>query len=221
MQAIRTTARLAALVLALAAMAGCAQIEPATRAANEATALDEIVVDGSAPVAAPEWKVSAVRVAVPRTLHVSEANLYYPIADIVWRGEARGDRYAQVSAIFTEAAGRATAEMTEGRPVVVDIEVIRFHALTEKTRYTFGGTYGVKFALTVRDAETGAILEGPRVIDHGFPASGGQKAIDEESRGLTEKVVITQFLADYLHDLLTAPAPAPEPAAPDRLSLAE
>lgn len=221
MHAIRQTARLTLLALALAAMAGCAQIEPATRAATAPTALDEIVVDGAAPIVAPEWKVTAVRIAVPRTLHVSEANLYYPIADIVWRGDPRGDRYAQVSAIFTEAAGRATATMTEGRPVVVDLDVMRFHALTEKTRYTFGGTYGVKFTMTVRDAETDAILEGPRVINHGFPASGGQKAIEEESRGLTEKVMITQFIADLLHEELSRPlAPAPVPE-PDRLSLAE
>lgn len=216
-----TRFRLAALIAALALTTACAPIEPATRSASEVTALDEIVIDGSAPVAVlPDYAVKQVRVSVPRALSVSEANLYYPIADIVWRGDPRGDRYAQVSAIVTEAAGRATEGMTDGRPVLVDIEIKHFHALTEKTRYSFGGTYGLKFVLTVRDAQSGDLIDGPRIVSHGFPASGGQKAIEEEAMGLTEKVVITKNLEEMIHTALNQPVMA-APAANERVSLAE
>lgn len=219
-----TRFRLAALIATLAlSAAACAPIEPATRNASEVTALDEIVVDGSAPVAeAPRYKVEAVQVVVPEKLRVSEANLYYPLGDIIWHGDAAGDRHAQVQAIFAEAASRATREMTEGQPVVVDLQVMRFHALSPITRYTIGGTYGVRFALTLRDAETGAVVAGPKVLDHGFKASGGQRAVEEEARGYTQKVAVTEFLAEYLNDEIARMSPATAPAAaPDALLAAK
>lgn len=212
--------RLATLIAALSLSAACAPInEPATRGSSEVTALDEIVVDGAAPQqAVPQYRVESVRVSVPKTLKVSEANLYYPIADIVWRGEPRGDRYAQVAAIFTEAANNATATMADGTPVVVDLQVRRFHALTEKTRYSFGGTYSISFELTVHDAVTGAELDGPRLVHAGFPASGGTKALEEDARGLTQKVVVTHDLTDLLHQQLLQ-LQGPLPPDPLRVSL--
>lgn len=212
--------RMIALFAALALLAGCAEVEPASRGATDVTPLAEITVGAEdAVMTAPLYDVRTVRVSVPRTLHVSEANLYYPIADIVWRGEARGDRYAQVSALFTEAADRATGAMTEGRPVVVDIEVVRFHALTEKTRYTFGGSYSLKFRIGVTDAETGAVVVAPHLVNASQPASGGQKAIEEEERGLTQKVVVTQILTDAIRADLMAPVAQPRGALPERISL--
>lgn len=212
--------RLTALIATLALSAACAPVdEPATRASTEVTVLDDIVVDGAAPQqVVPQYRVESVRVSVPKTLKVSEANLYYPIADIVWRGEPRGDRYAQVAAIFTEAANNATETMTAGTPVVVDLQVKRFHALTEKTRYSFGGTYSVSFEMTVRDAATGVALDGPRPVHAGFPASGGAKALDEDARGLTQRVVVTHDLTDLLHQQLLQ-LQGPLPPDPLRVSL--
>lgn len=215
MQPLVTSFRLAVLAATLA-LSACVTPEPATRAATQATALDEIVIEGAAPVARAErWNVTEVKVVVPQSLKVSEANLYFPIADIVWRGDARGDRYAQVGAIVSEAARRVTANQPAsgaGRPVVAEIEMRRFHALTEKTRYSVGGSYSVKFDLTIRDAATGAVIEGPRRVVAGHPASGGQKALDEEARGLTQKVVVTQFLAELIaRELLPAAAKPAQP----------
>ena len=45
---------------------------------------------------------------MPRSLKVSEANTFKPRADIVWRGEALGDRYQQVEAIFADAMTAAS-----------------------------------------------------------------------------------------------------------------
>lgn len=203
------------LVGAVFALAGCVTPEPASRAATDALALhpSASAKGGAGQVlAAPQWNVRNVEVVVPERLHVSEANLLYPLADIVWRGDPRGDRYAQVQAIVAEAAKRATRGMTKGEPVVVAIEMQRFHALTERARYTVGGSYGMRFTLTLRDAKTGAVIEGPRKLSVGFPAAGGQKAIEQEAQGLTEKVVIIDYLTEFLRTELSRPVPAPQPA---------
>jgi hypothetical protein len=157
--------------------------------------------------------VQEVAILVPDTLRVSESNAYYPLADIVWRGEPRGDRHAQVRAIFDQAATRATAERSKGAPVSVEIEVTRFHALTEKARYTVGGVHSIKFQLTVKDAKTGEILEEPRLINGDLPAAGGSTALEEDAMGLTQKVLITQHLADVIATEL-APGPVRPPVRP-------
>ena len=208
------------LVGAVFALSACVTPEPASRAATDTLALHPSAsAKGSAApvVAAPQWNVRAVEVVVPDRLHVSEANMLYPIADIVWRGDPRGDRHAQVQAIVAEAAKRATAGMTKGEPVVVAIEMQRFHALTERARYTVGGSYGLRFTLTLRDAKTGAVIDGPRKLAVGFPAAGGQKAIEQEAQGLTEKVAITQYLTEFLRAELARPVPVTAPQA-DRIS---
>ncbi|SOB91458.1 hypothetical protein SAMN05877809_101358 [Rhodobacter sp. JA431] len=206
-----------AVVSALIALSACGAPEPASRAASDTLGLRPVAVaTATVPIMTPRWNVQAVQVEVPRSLHVSEANLLFPIADIVWRGDARGDRYEQVDAIVTDAATRAISGMTNGQPVVVEITMKRFHALTERARYTVGGSYGVKMDIALRDANTGILIDGPRALSVGFKASGGQKAIEEEARGITEKVAITNYLTDYLREELLRPLPMP--VGSDRIS---
>ena len=145
-------------------------------------------------VLAAQYNVTEIRINVPRTLKVSEANMFYPQADIVWRGEPRGDRYTQVHSIFTDAFGMGTASMKSGPAVIVEATVKRFHGVTEKTRYTFGGVFNMEFDLTVRDAKTGAILDGPRFIEIDAKAAGGSAAIVEEQAGRTQRVVVIEAL---------------------------
>ncbi|OZA14069.1 MAG: hypothetical protein B7Y02_05085 [Rhodobacterales bacterium 17-64-5] len=152
-----------------------------------------------------EYDVKAVNVSVPRTLKVSEANTFRPSADIVWRGDLPGDRYAQVKAIFDTAAARSTATMRTGAPVVVDLEVVRFHCLTEKTRYTVGGVHSLRFMMTVRDAATGTVVQGPRLIVADVKGAGGNRAVAEEQAGRTQKVVVTERLTEVIRRELSAP----------------
>lgn len=152
-----------------------------------------------------EYDVKAVNVLVPHTLKVSEANTFRPSADIVWRGDLPGDRYAQVQAIFDAAAARSTATMHTGAPVVVDLEIVRFHCLTEKTRYTVGGVHSLHFMLTVRDANSGAMVQGPRLIVADVKAAGGSRAVAEEQAGRSQKVVVTERLAEVIRRELSAP----------------
>ncbi|MBN2630398.1 MAG: hypothetical protein JXR75_07645 [Rhodobacteraceae bacterium] len=160
-------------------------------------------------VLAAQYDVEEVRISVPGRLKVSEANLYYPIADIVWRGEPVGDRHAQVAAIFKEATDRATGSMIRGRKVVVDIEVTRFHSVTEKTRYTVGGTHSMHFLMTVTDAQTGTVLDGPRPVVADAKAAGGSRAVAEEQMGRTQRVVVVERLAQVIRRELSTPVTDP------------
>lgn len=146
--------------------------------------------------------VTQVVVKVPASLRVSEADTWYPAADVVWRGEPRGNRLDQVQAIFDEAVATGTADLKSGVAVVAEIEVTRFHCVTEKTRNTIGGTHSLHFKLTIRDAATGAVLDGPRLVNADTRAAGGTKAIAEDYAGRTQRVVVVERLAQVLHDEL-------------------
>ncbi|MFN4153175.1 MAG: DUF6778 family protein [Paracoccaceae bacterium] len=155
-------------------------------------------------VLAAQYDVEDIRISVPAKLKVSEANMFYPVADIVWRGEPLGNRHAQVMSIFKEAMDRGTHTMTTGRKVVVDVEVTRFHSVTEKTRYTVGGTHSMRFNLTVRDAVTGVVLDGPRLVAADARAAGGTQAVAEEQMGRTQRVVVVERLAGAIRAELSA-----------------
>jgi hypothetical protein len=81
----------------------------------------------------------------------------------------------------------------------VDIEVTRFHCLTEKTRYTVGGVHSLHFMLTVRDADTGVVIDGPRAVVADVKAAGGAQAIAEDDMGMTQRVVVVQRLSEVIH----------------------
>lgn len=185
--------RLAQFTL-VAALAGCSAFTPVSRDTPGRTEF----LRASTRQAGPDWQLTAIRVQVSEDLKVSEANSYYPIADIVWRGDPRGDRRAQVAEILRDAVAEGLRDLQGFRPVVMDVDVRRFHSLTEKTRYTFGGTHSIHLRVTIRDAETGAVLHGPRWIDASLTAYGGQKAIEAEARGETQKARITRHVAELM-----------------------
>jgi len=187
----------------VAALAGCATTETASRAVAADPAVTLASAGGGRPGIGQQTvnlplHVLDVRVTVPRDLRVSEAEVYYPLADIVWRGDPRGDRYAQIEAIYAAAVPAAIAPLTQGVPVVAEIEVTRFHCVTDKTRYTVGGVNSLNFLLTIRHAETGQILSGPRKVVASAPAPGGQAAIEQDYAGITQKQVVTDRLATVI-----------------------
>ena len=179
---------LAALVLGISA---CAKETPVTRNQPLVTQLLTVAPDTT-------FTVQDVRVSVPDHLSVSEANVYYPSADIVWRGDAYGERHQQVKAIFEEAMTRGVKGLHGARPIFIDIEVTRFHSLTERARYTVGGVHSIRFKLTLRDAQSGIVIGEPRMIKADLKAYGGKKAVANEHRGLTQKVRILAHLAGLI-----------------------
>ncbi|WP_288939531.1 DUF6778 family protein [uncultured Roseovarius sp.] len=190
--------RLIAVMLMGLAVSGCASVDTATR---------------NAPLEAPQiqaaplsFDVKAVRVSVPDNLRVSEANRYYPGGDIVWREDPPGDRHAQVKAIFQAGLERGVSEMEPGLvPVILEVEVTRFHALTEKARYTIGGVHALQFKMQMRNPETGLIYGKPHFVKADFRALGGAEAIKAERQGITQKYRITNHLAQVIKTELTDP----------------
>jgi hypothetical protein len=153
---------------------------------------------------ASDLNVIELAISAPRNLLVSEADVYLPNADIVWHGDPMGDRHVQVEAMFSAAAATGSADMAQGYPVIVTIEVEKFHALTPKTRATIGGNFAMHFRLTVLDGISGEILVGPKLVVADTPASGGRRALLEEAQGITQKVVIEARLAEVLRSELQA-----------------
>lgn len=153
----------------------------------------------------PSYRVEEINVVVPDSLIVSEINTYYPPGDIVWHGDPPGDRHAQITAIFEEAFTRGTENLVGEVPVILDVTLERFHALTPKTRYTFGGVHSIRFTLAVREAETGLLVKPLRSVEANLKAYGGQRAIDAERQGRTQKVRITEHLAFVIQDELYEP----------------
>ncbi len=149
------------------------------------------------------YRVTGMAFQAPSTIKISEGGGYYPFSDVVWRGDPKGDRIAQIAAIFQTAVDRGTADMTGARPVTLDIGLLRFHGVTERTRFSVGGVYNVVFMLTVRDAASGAVIEPARKIVANLSAPGGTAAIMAEQAGQTEKVRVTDYLTYVLRDELT------------------
>lgn len=185
------------LATAVLGLSACGITKPVSR--NEPVAMPLL-----APVPATAFNVQDVRVSVPDTLSVSEANVYYPTADIVWREGVYGDRHVQVAAIFDEAMTRGVNALNGKRAIYVDVEVKRFHSLTERARYTVGGVHSIIFALTLRDVQTGMTIGEPRLINASLKAFGGKRAVAAEHRGITQKSRIMSHLAGLIQrELIT------------------
>ncbi|WP_322892610.1 MULTISPECIES: DUF6778 family protein [unclassified Yoonia] len=135
-------------------------------------------------------------------LVVSEANSYYPSVDVVWRGDPLGDRITQIGTMFQEAARRNVGTFGGTRPIIADIVLTRFHGVTERTNYSYGGTHDIRFLMTVRDARTGEVLEPQRRIVAELDAPGGEEAVRLNAIGQTQRVRVTDFLASVLRDEL-------------------
>lgn len=150
------------------------------------------------PDMAREYTLVGLNFSAQPGLRVSEENGYYPQAEVVWRGDPPGDRIAQVAALFQQAARRNFDTKAAGRRVVVDVVLERFHGLTERTQYSVGGVYNIIFSFAVRDAASGVVIEPARRIVANLDGPGGNAAVALEQRGQTQKVRVTDFLANVI-----------------------
>ncbi|MFO8126546.1 DUF6778 family protein [Yoonia sp.] len=131
-------------------------------------------------------------------LSVSESETFYPDADIVWRGDPMGPRIPQIAAMFQEAAARTRPVVDDAVPVDVDVTLVRFHGVTNRTRYTVGGVYNVVFDLTIHRAGFDEVIEPARRVVDNLDAPGGERAGLLEQSGQTQKVRVTDFLTTLL-----------------------
>lgn len=187
-----------AIVLALS-VSGCARFDLATRSAK----VDTQSLNQDVLTMQRNYAIADITYSVPEDIRVSEGNGFYPTTDVVWRGDPIGNRPAQIGAIFEEAIARNEPLLQGDLPVIVDLTLIRFHGVTERTRFSVGGVYDIKFDMTIRDALTGFVIEPTRRVHVDLSAPGGIGAILAEQRGQTEKVRVTDFLTIVMNEELT------------------
>lgn len=143
------------------------------------------------------WRLAEVRVSVPATLSVSEAEILLPDADIVWREDPAGDRHAQVATIMKAAVTKGAQGLRGGRPVIIAVTVTRFHALTyiaEQSEADWG-VHNIRFTAQVVDARTGEVLLAPVEIRAELPALSGAAMRAARQKGVTQKSMITGHVA--------------------------
>jgi len=143
------------------------------------------------------WRLAEVLVSVPKNLSVSEAKSLLPNADIVWREDPLGDRYAQVDAIMTDAIARGAQGLRGARPVIIDVTVTRFHALTfeAELRSQNWGVHNINFTAQVIDGRTGEVLIPATEIRAELPALSGDQMKAARAKGQTQKSMITAHVA--------------------------
>ena len=183
---------IAGLALALSVTA-CASTQNATRNDLIQTAPQAI------ELAQPAYKVELLSVTIPDELTVSEANVFLPLADIVWREDPLGDRKVQIQTILIDAISGGVSKVTTGQPVTMEVRLNKFHALTEKTRYTVGGRHNINFDYVLRDATTGIPVTEVQNVDASLKAYGGARAFEAMSRGETQKVRITKHIENLMY----------------------
>ncbi len=146
------------------------------------------------------WRVTEIDVQVPTTLTVSEENSYAPDADIVWREERKGDRYAQVDRIITEAARRGSSGLRGGKPVKLVLVVDTFHALSEKarTKLSSSGVHNIGFTAQVFDARSGQALTPIDHVQADLIAYVGDEAKSYVARGETQRVRIVRHVSKVI-----------------------
>jgi hypothetical protein len=160
----------------------------------------ETAYDPLSPEVTKSWRLAEVRVDVPKTLKVSEAKTYLPDADIVWREDPLGDRYAQVEAILKNAITRGASGLRGSRPVIIDVVVQRFHALTFEAELNLenDGVHNINFFARVLDAKTGEVLVPETLIKAESIALSGAEMRAARAKGMTQKSMITAHVANTI-----------------------
>ena len=154
------------------------------------------------PEMSRSYSLRSLQFGVLSDLVVSEDESYYPIADIVWRGDPRGARIPQIASMFQTAFDRNKPDMRGDTPIDLEITLVRFHAVTDLTRLTVGGVYNIIFDMTVRDARDGSIIEPTRRVEGNLDAPGGRRGQLLIEQGLTQRVRVTDFLTVFLRQQL-------------------
>lgn len=179
-----------------AGLSGCATMSGQTYAQAEVTRAQS---EFTLLAAQSPFRVSEVRVEVPRSLTTTETDEIKPRVDIVWHGDAYGDRYAQVDEIMTAALEMGVSGFSGARDVVLDVTMERFHGVTPRTRARNPyGAHEIAFSYVLRDAGSGEVLVPATKVNKSFAAYYGVQAMEAVSQGLTQKVRVTNFVADVI-----------------------
>jgi len=152
--------------------------------------------DGLNPAVTKNWRPSDILVEIPAELSVSNANSYAPNADIVWHGEAFGDRREQVARIMNEALRLGTQPLKGPRPVTIEAKLQQFHAVTPAAvARAPAAVHNISYYLQVRDTETGEPLTDTHFIQADLEANVGAAAVAAAVEGRGQRTRIVQHVA--------------------------
>ncbi|MEM9342989.1 MAG: DUF6778 family protein [Pseudomonadota bacterium] len=168
---------------ALATLAGCS----GQWSTNYETPMSPAVTRG--------WTVNDVIVQVPATLSVSDANTLAPDADIVWHGDAPGDRRAQVAAILEQGIMQGARGLSGDKPVTLVVTAQEFHAVTPAALSRApNAVHNISYFVQAYSAD-GEPLTEPQLIEADLQALVGGQAITAAQSGQTQKSRITAHVS--------------------------
>ena len=137
---------------------------------------------------------------IPERLTVSEENKFAPNADVVWHGDVRGDRKAQVAAILESAGKLGTKDMKSGRNVHLVLQLEEFHGMTpialRKLKYS--GVYNIAMIASVHEGPTNKPIIEPTPIYADLEAFTGARFAQAEAEGNSQKKRVTNHIAAVL-----------------------
>lgn len=197
---VKTYFKMGAVCLAALVIAGCApRISPT----------DWVQGAGASTAGSDTWTLQNVSVTIPESIRVSNAeNVRYPNSnDLVWYGDPPGDRKAQVSSLVADAVRAGAVDALGGtRPVMIEISIDQFHAMTPAARATNLqlGVHEIRFDLKVVDANTGEVLAEENNINSDLRAFSGSQAVLAEQAGQGQKIRIQTRISQVIRSWLLA-----------------
>ncbi|MCY4336469.1 MAG: hypothetical protein OXC60_17580 [Litoreibacter sp.] len=147
------------------------------------------------PAVTKGWRVSNVQVVIPDDLTTSDQNSYAPNFDIVWHGEAAGDRRSQVKRLLEEGVTEGAKGLRGRKPVTLQLVLAQFHAVTPiAVQRAPEAVHDIRYTMTVFDSAGNRLTE-PEFISADLPAFVGQQAFVSAQQGQTQRVRIREHLA--------------------------
>ena len=146
---------------------------------------------------ARSWRVTDVSVVVPASLTTTEQNTLAPNADIVWHGEPKGDRRAQVARIVEDGLRLGSRDLRGRTSVVLQAQLNHFHGVTPVAiNQAPAAVHNISYILRVVNPATGETLFGPETIQADLPALTQSAAAVAAANGISERQRIVAHIAE-------------------------
>jgi len=154
------------------------------------------------------WSLGDVNVEISNGLTVTQSpsRRYPPLSELVWYGDAPGDRKAQVIALMTDAVRASAADALVGsQPVTIGLNIVEFHAMTPRARSSQLqlGVHEIMFDISISDG-SGAVIASETGVRADLQAYSGAAAVQAEQLGQGQKIRIQSRVAQVIRAWLVA-----------------
>ncbi|MEM6664569.1 MAG: DUF6778 family protein [Pseudomonadota bacterium] len=149
------------------------------------------------------WGLQDVKVRFGGDIGRTDKGTEYGSA-FVWDGYSGGNRKKQVVGLFKSAMSDVAQTTLNGStPVVMNIEVTYFHALTDESRLWCCGQHKIYANLAVTDAGSNAVLASEDGVYLGRIALGGIPGLIAVAAGRDQDTRIREGIADGISTWLS------------------